>query len=59
MSDRLNQDPKVGDLVKCEGQIGLILEIWPRGFISSATVLILKTGNHEICLYLDDLEFVQ
>jgi len=61
MSDRLKQCPKVGDLVKFprrDNCICLILEIWVRGFIPCASVLILKNG----CVVhpdLDELEFIQ
>ena len=61
MSDRLKQCPKVGDLVKFpyrDNCICLVLDIWVRGFIPCASVLILENG----CMVhpdLDELEFIQ
>ena len=61
MSDRLNQDLKVGDLVKFprrDNCICLVLDIWVRGFIPCASVLMLKNGQQALA-DLDELEFIQ
>ena len=51
---------KVGDLVRLKetGELGIIVEVWMRGFIPSSVVMHLGSGESWY-VDLDDLELVK